>query len=632
MAEFLNVCFFRAVSGGTVSLEVASAITGFLTPAGADAVDGVEYAYRAESDDMSQWEVGYGIYDADTQTLTRSPLKSSNANALVNFSAAPRVRIVALAADLPGPKGDPGDAGPAGADGDDAYVYIAYADDDTGTGFTMTFDAGKNYIAIKSTTAPISAPAAGDFTGLWKNYKGATGATGADGTPVGFKYTGSGDEIPATPPTAGQVAFNTLFTQTATALGFSVTDADTNSIGAFLRTLDDSTNTIKGHLYLRDEADPTTWAVYAVSSINDNDTWIQVNVAHVDGPTIAIAGSETWRVFFVRAGDAGAAGGLTEFTEINDTAAPNDTIPFIGLSLTGTAPFDMGFDFQGGYDGENDLGGAFSLQKPDGTFAGGNKRGAMALDLQLYRLDAADVAAGDESTAVGFGNKVETTVGVAVGHNNDLRATTADGAAVAFGISNTCIPETLAINDGASAAFGVNNSVGDGVAIGIGNDASKRGVAIGYSAITLDIIGAIAERAAHSQGQMMRISLSGSSADATPFVLTTDGNAAAADNQIVIGDYRTYAFHGYTVARADDGTSKVWKVEGVAKQGTTGAASFALIGTPTVTVVAADAAAASWDLDISADTTNGCPAFTATGDATLGVGWQAYIHLVEISW
>ncbi len=62
-----------------------------------------------------------------------------------------------------------------GAKGIPAYIYIAYADDANGTGFTTTFSAAKNYIAIKTSAAAINAPAAADFAGLWKNYQGAAG-------------------------------------------------------------------------------------------------------------------------------------------------------------------------------------------------------------------------------------------------------------------------------------------------------------------------------------------------------------------------------------------------------------------------------------------------------------------------
>ena len=67
-------------------------------------------------------------------------------------------------------------------EGEDAFVYIAYADDDIGTGFTLTFDANKDYIAIKSTNTEIANPVVGDFAGLWKNYKGIKGDTGDNAT------------------------------------------------------------------------------------------------------------------------------------------------------------------------------------------------------------------------------------------------------------------------------------------------------------------------------------------------------------------------------------------------------------------------------------------------------------------
>ena len=87
----------------------------------------------------------------------------------------------ALKTELKGDTGATGATGPAGNDGEDAFVYIAYASDDSGTDFTTTFNAALNYIAIKTTTTQIVSPQASDFTGLWKNYKGATGATGSAG-------------------------------------------------------------------------------------------------------------------------------------------------------------------------------------------------------------------------------------------------------------------------------------------------------------------------------------------------------------------------------------------------------------------------------------------------------------------
>lgn len=76
--------------------------------------------------------------------------------------------------------GPQGAAGTNGTNGDDAYVYIAYASDASGTDFTTTYSALLDYIAIKATTTAIPSPQASDFTGLWKNYKGAQGDPGGE--------------------------------------------------------------------------------------------------------------------------------------------------------------------------------------------------------------------------------------------------------------------------------------------------------------------------------------------------------------------------------------------------------------------------------------------------------------------
>jgi hypothetical protein len=102
VASFLDVCRFAATSSGTGDFVVSSAVTGYQTPASAGAVSGAIYRYRAESADLSQWEVGYGAYTSGTTTLARTTIlfNSSGTTSAINFSAAPQVAIVALAEDL----------------------------------------------------------------------------------------------------------------------------------------------------------------------------------------------------------------------------------------------------------------------------------------------------------------------------------------------------------------------------------------------------------------------------------------------------------------------------------------------------------------------------------------------------
>jgi hypothetical protein len=73
-------------------------------------------------------------------------------------------------------------SGPAGAP---VYLYQAWASDASGTNFTTTFDASLDYTAFKISYIVLT-PVVGDFTGLWKNYKGAQGVQGPISDYVSF--------------------------------------------------------------------------------------------------------------------------------------------------------------------------------------------------------------------------------------------------------------------------------------------------------------------------------------------------------------------------------------------------------------------------------------------------------------
>ena len=87
-------------------------------------------------------------------------------------------------------KGDKGD------DGASAFVYIRYASDTSGTGFSATPSDSLTYIGVLATTTAIETPQASDFTGKWSLYKGPQGNPGAAGqrgtvTYFGTKVTGT---------------------------------------------------------------------------------------------------------------------------------------------------------------------------------------------------------------------------------------------------------------------------------------------------------------------------------------------------------------------------------------------------------------------------------------------------------
>lgn len=87
-------------------------MTGFMTPVLAGMPSGT-YKYRAESSNLSQWEIGEGVYDSGTGILTRTTVLynssgtgtasgQSGAGSKINFSAPPNVGVVQLVEDTLG--------------------------------------------------------------------------------------------------------------------------------------------------------------------------------------------------------------------------------------------------------------------------------------------------------------------------------------------------------------------------------------------------------------------------------------------------------------------------------------------------------------------------------------------------
>lgn len=105
MSSLLNICRFNPTAGGTTDWTYSSAVTGYQSPTAANAVNGATYSYRAESSDLSQWEVGFGAYNSGTGVFGRTTVlfNSLGTTAKINFSTVPQVAVVALAEDLATP-------------------------------------------------------------------------------------------------------------------------------------------------------------------------------------------------------------------------------------------------------------------------------------------------------------------------------------------------------------------------------------------------------------------------------------------------------------------------------------------------------------------------------------------------
>jgi hypothetical protein len=95
---------------------------------------------------------------------------------------------------------------------------------------------------------------------------------------------------------------------------------------------------------------------------------------------------------------AGGGGGLTHFVESEETASPNATVPVDALTATDASYTDIDVALVAKGTG------ATLAQVPDGTVAGGNKRGTYATDWQKTRVNAAQVASGISATISGGEN------------------------------------------------------------------------------------------------------------------------------------------------------------------------------------------------------------------------------------
>jgi hypothetical protein len=92
-----NVAMFQSATCGVADFRDGCPYEGFRNLAATTAHHGVCYRYGAEGiEDPGQWERGIGRYDRARGVIERLLVeRSSNGNAIVDFSAPPAVTIIA---------------------------------------------------------------------------------------------------------------------------------------------------------------------------------------------------------------------------------------------------------------------------------------------------------------------------------------------------------------------------------------------------------------------------------------------------------------------------------------------------------------------------------------------------------
>lgn len=344
-----------------------------------------------------------------------------------------------------------------------------------------------------------------------------------------------------------------------------------------------------------------------------------------------------------------------------NTSSPNDTVNVASLTANvSTTNGDLVLLPKGT--------GALLADIPDSASTGGDKRGTRAVDWQMTRSSSSQVASGLGSVIGGGSSNTASGSYSSVGGGFTNRAA-GSFSYVGGGTFNTALGNYSVIAGGQSNAdlTGVTNAtIGGGylnrvygnysfVGGGNQNTASVTGSAIvaGLSNAANGIYSFVAGGAygtargvtgmhvfpacnapiAASIGvsQAALLLVGGQTTDATPTVLCSNSSAASVNNQLVLPNNSAMYFSARVVACVTGGgNSKSWNFSGLIKRGS-GAASTTIVGS-SGGGTHEDAGASTWDVALSADTTNGGLAVTVTGQAATTIRWVCKIETTEVTY
>ena len=142
--------------------------------------------------------------------------------------------------------------------------------------------------------------------------KGDTGSTGPQGVEgkfggfsVEYNYT---NNTSIADPGNGNIRLNNLNLSNATYLAIDDNNSANADIHLFLKTIDDSTSTIKGQIKITKKTDDTIFFLYSINSMTDNDTYFRITISHL-GSSGVLSNGDDVLLTFARTGDKGDTGG-----------------------------------------------------------------------------------------------------------------------------------------------------------------------------------------------------------------------------------------------------------------------------------------------------------------------------------
>ena len=294
---------------------------------------------------------------------------------------------------------------------------------------------------------------------------------------------------------------------------------------------------------------------------------------------------------------ASGGGGLANLSEVLNTQTPNAAVPVVGITPNrAESNADLALRPKGN--------GAIIAAIPDNGLTGGNKRGAYAVDLQLYRGKVTQVASGQYSFASGHSNTASGLASATFGAVNTASgdySTTYGLGNVVSGAYSIAVGQSNRINNSSCMTVGKSNTLDHAYCTVMGQGGKTRA----QSSFTISF---------DSYAQLYTVPLSRSSSGVVSLLIPVLYNSIR-------------KLRGDVVAKSDSNREFAsWTFDCTVTCGADGS-THTILGTPTITQTAATTGATSWTCMPTTNTSNFALVVDSKGTS---VRWLAKIDAVEL--